>query len=60
MEIKKYKITHLRNSVDWHFGRYEMARLVLEGKSNGLSIECATKMYHEEKWILDNVLSSLY
>lgn len=52
MEIKRYKITHLKNSVDWHFGRYEMARLVLEGKTMHLTIERATQMYNEEKRFL--------
>ena len=59
MEIKRYKITHLKNSVDWHFGRYEMARLVLEGKTMHLTIERATQMYNEEKKVLDTVLNGL-
>lgn len=60
MEIKRYKITHLRNSVDWHFEHYETARRVLEGKTNNMTIEHAKRVYNEEKKLLDTVLKGVY
>lgn len=56
MEIKRYKITHLRNAVEWHFERYEMARRVLEGTANHLSKGRAEQIYCEEKKLLDSVM----
>jgi len=51
-----YKITHLRNAVEWHFERYEMARRVLEGTTNHLSKGRAEQIYCEEKKLLDSVM----
>jgi len=61
MEIKRYKITHLRNAVEWHYERYEMARRVLVGSSGGfLSKRKAKLILSEEKAFLDSVLGENY